>query len=397
MIGSATSLFAQDVIYTKNGNKIVNARLMGVSDGKVSFSVQKPDKTTSTLNFQRQNIIVAFSKSGNFLVISELSDDLTLAQERLKAYLSASSRPSETDYLIKAVPLTVIPAVIAFENETVVNYKTIDGKSASIPKGELIGVLYRNGNHQLIRQEEEIAPLLIKVRELLDKDQLTSSTAVTPANSPASTRSKEQVKNTTPVLESNDQKVGNSKVAETDKTAPTNSGSESAKLNLSDSDYQLYRKKALQNLDRFVSYLNVITNKKLSVSEKENAIAQASRLFMPAATIEVTSTNRPGSRRFPIKEYLNRLKLLPYSSARIEWSEVQYIKELTQAADGNYYGIITGQQTFAGYGVNGEDVVYSDVTKKNVRVKLESRPITDGGVENMNWDVLLGSIGVAAK
>ena len=146
-------------------------------------------------------------------------------------------------------------------------------------------------------------------------------------------------------------------------------------------------------MDEFVSYLNIITNKKLSAFEKDNAIAQATKLFMPASTIEVTSLNRPGARRYPIQEYLTRLKFLPYTYTKIEWSQVHYIKELSQAADGNYYGLITGEQMFRGYGTTN----YSDVIRKNVRVKLQSYGATVNGSERLRWDVLLGSIGVATN
>ncbi|MVM36422.1 hypothetical protein GO730_00170 [Spirosoma sp. HMF3257] len=118
---------------------------------------------------------------------------------------------------------------------------------------------------------------------------------------------------------------------------------------------------------------------------------------MPAATIEVTSKSRPGARRFPVREYLTRLKLLPYSSTKIEWSEIQYIKEMSQAADGNYYGVITGQQTFVGYGGNPGDVIYTDVTPKRVRVKLERYQMSYDGTDITKWNLLLGNIGVAAN
>ena len=187
------------------------------------------------------------------------------------------------------------------------------------------------------------------------------------------------------------------KTKEADTNTPDTDPAATSKLVLSDADYQLYRAKALQRVDEFVSYLNVITNKSLSTVQKDEAIDQAVKLFMPAATIEVTSNSRPGSRRYPIRQYLSRLKLLPYSSAKIEWSEVQYIKEMSQAADGNYYGVITGQQTFVGYGNKGDNVLYSDVTPKRVRVKLERRQVTFNGADVVNWNLLLGNIGVAAN
>ncbi|OJW74266.1 hypothetical protein [Spirosoma sp. 48-14] len=388
---TAASLVAQDVIYTANGGHLENAQLTGVSDGKITFSMQG-----KTVTFQRQSILLAFRSNGNFLVVSELGDDLPKAEQRLQAYLSAPPLAAR-DYLIKAVPLTVIPATISYENQTIVNYATPEGKSASIPKGELLGILYRDGHHTLFREASEVAPLLIEVRNKLTKERsdgksqatvvtVTQSVSVHTAPVPVNPPSAQPPTDTKPL----EQNSAGSPPAVTDAT-------DARTFSLSETDYQLYRKRALQKVDEFVGYLNIITNKSLPTTEKDDAITEAAKLFMPAATIEVTSKNRPGARRFPIKEYLTRLKLLPYSSAKIEWTNIQYIKEMSQAADGNYYGVIAGEQTFMGYGSQGNNVIYSDVTPKRVRVKLERYHVLIDGADVAKWNLLLGSIGVSAN
>ncbi|MFD1139905.1 hypothetical protein ACFQ4C_02250 [Larkinella insperata] len=379
--GITSGLVAQNVIYTANGNKLDNAQLTGVTEDKISFTVQRAEKP-GLFSFQRQNVLIAFSQTGNFLIIKDLSADLSQAQQQLQAFLSAPARSKEKDLLIKAVPLTVIPASISYESESVVNYQNSDGKSASISKGELVAILYRDGRHKLIHDPTEAAPLLSSVKKQIESGSTTAKPQPV-ATAPAQTPSQQPANELKP-----------EPAQQEHSSKPMVTGNKPA---LNEAEYQIYRKKALQKVDEFVSYLNVITDKKLSLYEKDKAIAEAAKLFMPAATIEVTSNNRTGSRRYPIRDYLTRLKLLPYSSAKIEWSEVQYIKELSQAADGNYYGIITGQQTFIGYGSQGDNPIYSDVTQKNVRVKLQSYEKTVNGNTSVNWDVLLGSIGVATK
>lgn len=391
IVCTAASLVAQDVIYTANGSRLENAQLTAISDGKITFTMQG-----KTLTFQRQSILLAFRSNGNFLVVSELGDDLSKAEQRLQAYLSAPPL-AERDYLIKAVPLTVIPATIAYENQTIVNYATTEGKSASIPKGELLGILYRDGHHTLFREASDVAPLLTEVRNRLTKERsdgksqatvvtVTQSVSVHTAPVPVNPPSAQPPTETKPVEQST---AGNTPAVTDDTDART--------FSLSETDYQLYRKRALQKVDEFVGYLNIITNKSLPTTEKDDAIAEAAKLFMPAATIEVTSKSRPGARRYPIKEYLTRLKLLPYSSAKIEWTNIQYIKEMSQAADGNYYGVIAGEQTFMGYGSQGNNVIYSDVTPKRVRVKLERYHAPIDGADVAKWNLLLGSIGVSAN
>jgi hypothetical protein len=182
------------------------------------------------------------------------------------------------------------------------------------------------------------------------------------------------------------------------KTEQSTATPEPAKPSLSEEEYQQYRTKAMQRVDEFGNYLNIITDKSLDGKEREKAIEQVVKMFLPNATIEVTTKDKPGSKKYKVRDYLTRMKLLPYSSAKVSWSEIQYVSELKQEADGNYYGTITGQQTFMGYGgTGGTDVLYSDVTQKNVKVKLQSyQKVVDGQNVN-NWDVLLGNIGVAGK
>ena len=118
---------------------------------------------------------------------------------------------------------------------------------------------------------------------------------------------------------------------------------------------------------------------------------------MPNATIQVTSANKTiPARTYGVRTYLTRLKLLPYTYTKVAWTEVQYVKELTQAPDGNYYGIITGQQTFEGYG-KSDAVRYKDVTQKNVRVKLQPFQKQIEGQNELSWQVFLGNVGVGSS
>ena len=372
--GSLSTSSAQDAIYTANGNRLNNARITDLTDDRVMFTVQQNDKL-SPISLQRQNVLVAFRK-GNFLIISKLSPDLTQAKGALQTFLTTTAW-QDKDYLLRAVPFGVIAAKIAYENDAIVNYTTNDGKSASISKGELIAIFYSDGRHSVIRDPSEAAPLLAELTKPIGTPiaQTTApQTAVPVAPEPTS--------------------VTQSSSEQPPRISQPMLSPQVSKLVLSEMDYQHYRKKALDKVDEFASYLNVITDKSLSAYARNQAIDQAASLFMPAATIEVSSTKRPGARRYPIRTYLNNLKLLPYSSTHIEWTEVQYLKELSQAADGNYYGIITAQQTFIGQGTNTQ---YSDITPKNVRVKLERYNLTRDGQEDVKWNLLLGSIGITAQ
>jgi hypothetical protein len=379
----AQKTFAQNAIYLANGNQMVGAEILDITDERLKYAIRRGDAMINYA-YARENVLIAFKEDGNFLIISELSPELATAKKQLKGFLATPIRRSETDLLIVAVPLSVIPAMISYESDEVINYRLPDSSAASINKTELIGILYRTGKHALFRDPVEVAPLLPSVRAMLNKPSAPAPTEVVAVSAPTKP---------TPVSAG----VAVLPASENNSSLPSVAPTGQSKVKLSEEEYQLYREKALRRVDEFSSYLNVITDKTLPTDEKDKAIEQAARLFMPSATIEVTSANRPGSRRYPIREYLARLKLLPYGSASIEWNEVQYVKELKQEADGNYYGMISGQQTFTGYGADGKKVMYSDVTQKNVKVKLQSYQKIIDGQEQLNWDVLLGNIGVATN
>lgn len=374
-LGLSVSALAQDAIYTKNGNVLPDARLTDVQDDRVSFTINGKTQT-----FKRENILFAFTSNGNYLVVNELSPNTVRAQEQLKAFLAAPPRNDDRDYLIRAVPLSVIPAVIAYESDQLVNYNTPEGKSGSISKGELVAILHRDGRHNILRTDyAEVSPLLVDVHTRIKPTASPMPVQAAPVAAP----------DPTPIA----QPVSPPVTKDPSVVIKPTEDDVAAKYSLSPSQQQLYRKKSLQKVDEFVSYLNVITNKSLPTTVRDEAIRNASELFMEGSTMEVTSTSQPGSRSYTINAYLNRLKLLSYSSTKIEWSEVNFIKELTQAVDGNYYGLITGSQKFTGMS-NGR-VKYTDYTDKNVRVKLKRGSKAVNGEEVVTWDLLLGSISIS--
>lgn len=407
--GLANLCYGQETIYFANGDKLPKARLTDATDQKVVFTVPRASGPSS-YTFQRSNVLMAFNRAGEFLLISSLSPDAATARQQIEQFSAGTGEPRKTDFLVKSVPLQVIPATISYESDEVVNYQTTQGTAASISKAELMMILRRDGRHQLLMSPVDVASSLVTIRQQIVAGGTTTPTPPAPVTPPASVSVAAPPAPTTPgspaeptaiqpipdpkvvvVINNGTPTPPPSNPAVTEPTAPTEK-----RVELTEAELLRYREKALRRVDEFAAYLNVITDKSLSMDMKDRAIEQAARLFLPDATIQVTSKSRPGVRAYPIRDYLTRLKLLPYSRADVEWSEIQYVKELTQAADGNYYGTITGQQTFTGYGgANGHNVIYSDVTQKNVKVKLQSYQKMIGDQVKLNWEVLLGNIGVA--
>jgi len=385
-IAAVPDVLAQDVIYFENGDPLPNARITSVTDDKVGFTAER-DGIQKEYLFGRQRVLLAFTKAGNYLLVSELSTNVDQARQQLQTFLNAPPRTDDTDYLIRAVPLTVIPAQISYESAEVVNYKTPEGTVASIGKGELIGIVYKDGRHLLTVTAGEAAPLLMEVRASLNPQG--KAAAPTAPDVPFSQTAEKSL----PFPDPTEPGTTGSRTRE---SAPLLTPPSGRVVALTEDEKENYRQQSLQRVEEFVAYISIITDKGRSNDEKDKAIGLAKNLFLFDATIEVTSANRVGSRQMPVGQYLNRLKLLPYTYTRIEWIQSRFVKDLTQSADGNYYGIIAGQQTFTGFGANGK-VSYEDLTDKNVRVKLGFQKTTIDGQKVDKWRILLGDVRVAAE
>ncbi|RIV25420.1 hypothetical protein DYU11_08975 [Fibrisoma montanum] len=402
-IGSQTVYFntasAQDAIYFSNGDQLLNARITNLTGDKVTFSVEGNPKEHS---FSRSRILMAFTKTGHFLLMSELATDLEQAKQQLRTFLEAPLRNDSKDYLIKAIPITVIPGEITYDSDELVNYKAVSGNSASINKDELLAILYKDGRHSIIALASDVAPILAEIRPTVFNGgkPVTSTTPAPPFSVTNVTTAQADLTATTPskpvVVEPVAAQPTDLTPSKPVVTPPPHAMFARPRLTLTEEEKEGYRQKSLARVEDFVAYINIITDKNISNDDKDRAIAQATKLFMAGATVEVTSVSRPGSRTLSIGQYLTRLKLLPYKSTRIEWVQTKFVKDLSQEADGNYYGTIAGQQTFIGYDSNGKPV-YSDSTAKNVRVKLESYQKVIDGQELDKWRVLLGNVSVETE
>jgi hypothetical protein len=249
------------------------------------------------------------------------------------------------------------------ENEAI-NYLTEDNKPASISKNDLVAIIYQDGRHQLLKDAEEAENLLSAAADkVLRFSKPAAKRNVVPAR---------------PI------------------TAPQPVAAQPKQPTLSEEEYKDYRQKSIAKVGQFSDYLQVIVDRGFSMNERDLAIKNALQLFLPETQIEVSSKNRKGVTKLPLEMYLKRLKMLPYGNVQIKWSQIEYVSELKQEQDGNYYGTIIGNQTFTGYGENNQNVLYSDITKKSVRVKLEAYQKDVEGQSKTNWTVLLGNIGVVA-
>lgn len=350
------SVFAQEKVYFRNGSA-VSQRVVEATEKEVKlmeFKGENPIKRA----FSREGVVVAFNAQGLFLMIKDLSKDVSISRNQLENFYNAKG-PS-TDLLIKSTPVEVITATIRMENQAV-NYLNESGKPASINRSELIAIIYQDGRSELLRPADEIEGLLLtaasKIQQVI-KEYDRKNTAAVPV---------------------------------------TVAAKQEGKPALTEVEYKQYRQSSLDKVEQFGGYLQVIADRSFSMNERDLAIKNALELFLPETEIEISSKQRNSKTTLPLDIYLKRLKMLPYGKVNIEWSEIQFVSELKQEQDGNYYGTIVGSQTFTGYGAGGQNVSYSDITKKSVKVKLESYQKQVEGKTRTDWTVMLGKIGVVSE
>jgi hypothetical protein len=150
---------------------------------------------------------------------------------------------------------------------------------------------------------------------------------------------------------------------------------------------------ALEKVRDLSKYISLIGDKATDFSEANRVIDRAVELFMEGSEMGVSSIYHPEINYYPVKQYLQRLMRLNYNKVDIEWYKIQYVSDLERQPDGKYVGVITVFQKFSGYNKEG-DLVYQDVTKKDITVYVERKETQIGGRLIGFWDVMLGDIRV---
>ena len=144
-------------------------------------------------------------------------------------------------------------------------------------------------------------------------------------------------------------------------------------------------------MKRLTQYLDILCQKSTSSTTAINTVTASLALFdSEDHTVEVSSINHPDKSRFPIRTYLNRLRLMKYNKVDIRGASFTYVSDFRLGPDGNYYSIARFRQTFTGYVDNVP--TYSDITTKTVTVVLKPYQKASEGGSVENWDVFLGDI-----
>ena len=124
----------------------------------------------------------------------------------------------------------------------------------------------------------------------------------------------------------------------------------------------------------------------------DNAVDQATSLFVDGAIIEVSSVHSDEKKHLKVRDFLEKLRNLRYERIVITFSHVDYVSNIRKGADGKYYGLVSFEQTFRAY--SDERLVYEDETKKTTEVQLVVYERNLRGNAIQQWDVMLSDVEV---
>lgn len=170
----------------------------------------------------------------------------------------------------------------------------------------------------------------------------------------------------------------------TDTVKPASSG---MPANFSNDEF---RKKALAKIKAFQDCLFILCDITSGNVALDNAVDLAASLFIEGAIIEVSSIHSNEKKHLRVRDFLEKFRNLHYDRVVITFSHVDYVSNIRKGADGNYYGLVSFEQTFRGY--NDGRLVYEDETKKTTEVQLVVYERSLRGNAVQQWDVLLSDV-----
>ena len=158
-------------------------------------------------------------------------------------------------------------------------------------------------------------------------------------------------------------------------------------ISLSDSEIKVFVKRTQQKVEEFQEFMKIIADKTESRERRNLAEQEALKLFYKGAVIEITSTDNQKSIK-TIRDYLYKLKILPYIQVNIEYYDVAYVTTFTKGDDGKYYATATIFQKITGF--DNDNMQYTKHLKKELEIILEN--VEDEFYGESRWKIFLGDI-----
>lgn len=355
-----------DKIYMVNESALENINIIELNKKTVKVRNQEGRE----LNFKAKEILLAFNGNGDFLTFPIKSQDVSYFQ-------STAAHNAGADLIITSYG-QLVPVDISQENDAEIIYHDLNSGETNrkVSTNLVAAIIYKEGNHRLLASPSRVSGILSQMEEKVTAARMAIyDHAEKPGMEPFTS-----IEENSPAIE--------------EKSVPakgTFTAAEKDRKPSIDIDHETYSQKAIQKTEELATYLAIISDRNNRMDETNKAVELAVQLFIDEkAQFEVSG--KEGKTRYPVRAYLNRLKLLQYDRIEITWTDISYVSDLKKGMDGNYYGIITLQQRFKGYKDNR--MVYGDLTEKNIEVKVMAYQKESEGTQQQLWDVFLSDVGV---
>lgn len=175
---------------------------------------------------------------------------------------------------------------------------------------------------------------------------------------------------------------------------------------LSPEELEAFKVQCQERVDAFQMGLEIIADKQQNAEIKNHYIKTLPEMFMgngdkwtdrnggshDAVKMQVSSIagGKESTNDVPLKEYLPRLRNLPYTYVEVKKAKTCMISNLYKVSDNMYMGTCTFFQYFTGK--SGEVLVYRDYSQKDVDVYIQR--VEDGSLGTY-WDMKFGDINVS--
>lgn len=410
LVSFSTTVEAQDMIYKSDGIPI-ECSIESIDSNTIEYLQTKKSSKTQSLKIIQASLV--FFENGQYILLPESKVNFEDVR---------SSNKLTKDIIITRFAEILEGKIENISKSEVEIFISETSSTLKVKGEEVLLAIYSSGKHILYRNPNEVKAILEYMQPkviALGRAPVNSTEPLAPAASgrpsnlatassttPVPAVSDTSLNNETELDGSNQVSTGDSGI---DNSNSNNSNQIDSNVNLqkesnpqiltesddelTDIDFAEFSDKALQKIEDFTNFLSIISSKETYPESANQAIDLSVELFVNEdVQVEISTKGYSQSVKRKIRDYLTRLKLLKYDKVEIQWAEINYVSNFRKAPDGNYYGTLTVMQTFRGYRDN--QVVYSDVTQKDVEVVIKGMEKSIQGQKEMVWDVLLSDIGV---
>ncbi len=333
LIGNVQAQWSGDMIYPVKAAPI-SCQILAANSSEIQYkSLTNPNESNYTI--PKENLLLAFRSDGAFMLPSAFGEWVHGSDPKAHKIITRAGQ--------------IFPARYAVVKDNKVSYQdATNQKTYEISANEVLLIIYKDGGHELVADPAAAAQGLAQIASRISIYTVSESGHVAKANS---------------------------------------------YVNLTEAELQVFQEKAEQKGKDLGRYLALISNKQRNDEDKIYAVAAAVKLFVSdSAKVEVSTLGQAKKQQYPIKNYLKRLRLLPYDKVDLVWIKAEMVSRFRKGDDGRYYGTITAQQLFRGFIDN--KIQYQDVTEKNIEVVLGQYEIFDEGAKKQQWEVFLSDISV---